>query len=184
MLSTPGSSLSAALRSLRSWAVATVSNTDRSCSRHSRHRPALWRTLYPHRNRSPHLCLPFSRMAIRTTKTTIFPSDSRACPASASARTCKGFPKRHPHRDSMPFSNPFVLVVRWLPFARNLGCLDCLFRFRLSSPTFVCCSYTPLFQPPLSWAHRSGNSCPLRPTRLLLSRLRPQHHQVPRECSR
>ncbi len=83
------------------------------------------------------------------------------------------------HRDRMPLSNPFVLVVRWLPFARNLGCLDCLFRFRLSSLTFVCCSYTPLFQPPLSWAHRSGNSCPLRPTRLLLSRLRPQHHWVP-----
>src|SRR6266446_959462 len=35
------------------------------------------------------------------------------------------------------------------------------------------------FFPHFLWAHRSGNSSPLRPTRLLLCRFRPQHHWVP-----
>src|SRR5258707_8519882 len=33
--------------------------------------------------------------------------------------------------------------------------------------------------PHFLWAHRSGNSSPLRPTRLLLCRFRPQRHWVP-----
>jgi hypothetical protein len=33
--------------------------------------------------------------------------------------------------------------------------------------------------PDFLWAHRSGNSSPLRPTRLLLCRFRPQQHWVP-----
>jgi hypothetical protein len=35
------------------------------------------------------------------------------------------------------------------------------------------------FFPHFLWAHRSGNSSPLRPTRLLLCRFRPQQHWVP-----
>jgi hypothetical protein len=37
----------------------------------------------------------------------------------------------------------------------------------------------PSFFPDFLWAHRSGNSSPLRPTRLLLCRFRPQQHWVP-----
>jgi hypothetical protein len=36
-----------------------------------------------------------------------------------------------------------------------------------------------LSSPDFLWAHRSGNSSPLRPTRLLLYRFRPQQHRVP-----
>src|SRR5260370_3480132 len=39
--------------------------------------------------------------------------------------------------------------------------------------------YFLFFFPHFLWAHRSGNSSPLRPTRLLLCRFRPQQHWVP-----
>jgi hypothetical protein len=59
------------------------------------------------------------------------------------------------------FRTLFVLMVRWVALARNFDCLNCLLQFRLSfrhSLVFRTLS----FLPPFSWAHRSGNSCPLR----------------------
>src|SRR5258708_7021059 len=47
------------------------------------------------------------------------------------------------------------------------------------SPTLLSFDISFFFFPHFLWAHRSGNSSPLRPTRLLLCRFRPQHHWVP-----
>jgi hypothetical protein len=48
-----------------------------------------------------------------------------------------------------------------------------------SSPSVPELGHSFLSFPDFLWAHRSGNSAPLRPTRLLLCRFRPQQHRVP-----
>src|SRR5437879_6986793 len=47
------------------------------------------------------------------------------------------------------------------------------------SPRFLSFDISFLSFPDFLWAHRSGNSSPLRPTRLLLCWFRPQQHWVP-----
>ncbi len=54
---------------------------------------------------------------------------------------------------------------------------DTLSGFLLSDAPELGHSFLSL--PYFLWAHRSGNSSPLRPTRLLLYRFRPQQHWVP-----
>lgn len=48
-----------------------------------------------------------------------------------------------------------------------------------SSPRFVSFDISFLSSPDFLWAHRLGNSSPLRPTRLLLCRFRPGERWVP-----
>jgi hypothetical protein len=60
--------------------------------------------------------------------------------------------------------------------ASNRAAMLRVFTFSPSVPEL---GHSVLSFPDFLWAHRSGNSSPLRPTRLLLCRFRPQQHWVP-----